>query len=120
MVSLTLGLPFVDVLALGLVFEALRVKHGLYSDMLNWYPLQWLGRYGYSIYLLHYPCSIIANRLIADGTTLSINLLIAIGIYLVTPLVLARLAWDVIEQPFMKLRFKFKAVYQAPFCEQMN
>jgi peptidoglycan/LPS O-acetylase OafA/YrhL len=110
-ISLALGLPFVDLLALGLVFGALQVKRGPFSSVLNSHPLQWLGRYSYSIYLIHLPFFFIANWLIGDGKTIFMNLLISVCVYVLTPLLLARLAWDLVEQPFMKLRYKFKTVY---------
>jgi peptidoglycan/LPS O-acetylase OafA/YrhL len=109
--SLALGLPFVDLLALGLVFTALQVKGGLFFSILNSYPLQWLGRYSYSIYLIHYPFYLIANWLIGDGKMIFMNLFISVGVYVVTPLLLARLAWILVEQPFMNFRYKFKPLY---------
>jgi peptidoglycan/LPS O-acetylase OafA/YrhL len=110
---LALGLPFVGILALGLVFSALQAKGGPLHRLLNAYPLQWLGRYSYSIYLIHYPFLCISNWLIGDRKSFLVNLLIAVGVYFVTPLLLARLAWSAIEQPFMSLKSRFKPVFVA-------
>jgi peptidoglycan/LPS O-acetylase OafA/YrhL len=109
--SLAFGLPFVELLSLGLVYSALKRNEGLLHSLLNSLPLQWLGRYSYSIYLIHVPCIFIANWAIGNNTFLPKNLIFSIGIYAVVPLLLARLAWTFVEQPSLSQKYRFSPQY---------
>jgi hypothetical protein len=53
----------------------------------------------------------VANWLIGEKKAFTVNILIALGVYVALPLLLARLAWFLIEQPFLNLKGKFKTQF---------
>jgi len=107
--SISLGMPWVELLSFALVFQTLQIHDNKLNRILNSMPLQWLGRYSYSIYLLHMPCLFIAMYLFCTKQSISKGaLMLALSFYLIVSLVLARLAWTLVEEPFLKLRYKFK------------
>jgi peptidoglycan/LPS O-acetylase OafA/YrhL len=112
--SLAVGLPFVELLALGLLFAGLQARNGPFFETLNASILQWLGLRSYSIYLLFMPCFFIANWLIGDSKLFLRNFIISVFVYGGLPLFLAGCSWTFIEQPFMALKYKFKPTFLAP------
>jgi peptidoglycan/LPS O-acetylase OafA/YrhL len=106
--SISLGMPWVELLAFGLVYTALQNRGNRLEKALNWDWIQWLGRYSYSIYLLHVPCLFLAIHLFKNSQGSISGLIFSTAFYLVASLLLARLAWVLVEQPFLNMRHKFK------------
>ncbi len=98
-----------SIVALG--FGALVLRVAMARDvrstaMLRWAPLRYLGKLCFGLYLLHRPADTLTSVVIAklgfDGESmlwLPLKMVVAVG--------LATLSWNLLEQPFLRLKDRF-------------
>jgi peptidoglycan/LPS O-acetylase OafA/YrhL len=105
-----------SVLAIGFsiaIFQAAQLNSGTINRFLRWRPLRSVGRYSYTMYLIHIPLHRILYvpvkihlRGHSDATIWCANL---IYLMFITTLVygVARLSWVVLEHPVLNYRDRF-------------
>lgn len=102
--------PLVAILFAMLIW-AIRTENwgGKSHSPLTFAPLVWLGRYSYGIYLLHWPIYVTLNQWVqvgpwGAGSAWNIHAMVIIGVAdIILSLIAARLLFELIESPALKL-----------------
>lgn len=91
------------ILAFGVLLLLLALQIGKYSQMLNWKGFEYIGRYSYSIYIMHQPVFLTLKKYIWTKDFVINNPIKSVLIGIFTCLIVGILTYHLIEQPGRKL-----------------
>ena len=91
------------ILAFGVLLLLLALQIGKYSQMLNWKVFEYIGRYSYSIYIMHQPVFLTLKKYIWTKDFVINNPIKSVLIGIFTCLIVGILTYHLIEQPGRKL-----------------
>ena len=91
------------ILAFGVLLLLLALQIGKYSQVLNWKGFEYIGRYSYSIYIMHQPVFLTLKKYIWTKDFVINNPIKSVLIGIFTCLIVGILTYHLIEQPGKKL-----------------
>ena len=91
------------ILAFGVLLLLLALQIGKYSQVLNWKGFEYIGRYSYSIYIMHQPVFLTLKKYIWTKDFVINNPIKSVLIGIFTCLIVGILTYHLIEQPGRKL-----------------
>lgn len=110
---MTIGKTLFTIVAGAVLVDAVaRPDSWLGRSILRQPALAYLGKYSYAIYIFHLPIAHVFRGLFpvaatTQGTAATLEVLGQMGAVLLVSLVLARISWTLIEQPFLRLKSRF-------------
>ena len=99
-----IGFSLVNLAAAGLIFSILQHPDSLWSNMLSWHPLVWLGKISYSMYIWH----VIVVKLLKTErlTGAGLPLWAAESMRLVASFLIAAASYYLIERKFIRWKHR--------------
>ena len=91
------------ILAFGVLLLLLALQIGKYSQVLNWKGFEYIGRYSYSIYIMHQPVFLTLKKYIWTKDFVINNPIKSVLIGIFTCVIVGILTYHLIEQPGKKL-----------------
>lgn len=91
------------ILAFGLLLLLLALQLGKYSQLLNWKGFNYVGRYSYSIYIMHQPIFLTLKKYLWNKQFVATNPIISVFIGIIGCLAIGIITYHLVEQPGGKL-----------------
>ncbi len=113
--GMSLGLTLLAVFSTGALIDLVRAPTSFAARVLEWKPLQFVGRMSYAMYLIHFQ-AINLGRMVFFSQPRAPSLasfLVAYGLFVLLTVMAATVLHFVVEKPFLRLRDRFRTSWPS-------